>query len=173
MTSRPFGAMKASGIDTVILIRCGHKRFITYPSKVLMGQEKSARNWGLVQYPVAIIILILLKSSGIGDMAAMGCAVLGMGYGDGLASLIGKAVRSKRLGSWTKKTFAGSITMACVTFFIVIFIEYFIGKVSFSSNLVLVAALVAICSSLVEAFTPFGLDNISVPVAIFLILGLI
>jgi hypothetical protein len=30
-----FRLMKAVGIDTVILIRCGHKRWATYPSKVL------------------------------------------------------------------------------------------------------------------------------------------
>lgn len=30
-----FRLMKAVGIDTVILIRCGHKRWMTYPSKVL------------------------------------------------------------------------------------------------------------------------------------------
>lgn len=32
---RDFAAMKAIGIDTVILIRCGHKRWMTYPSAVL------------------------------------------------------------------------------------------------------------------------------------------
>ena len=37
---RDFAAMKAMGIDTVILIRCGHRRFITYPSEILMKQEK-------------------------------------------------------------------------------------------------------------------------------------
>lgn len=30
-----FGYMKAAGIDTVILIRCGYRKFITYPSKYL------------------------------------------------------------------------------------------------------------------------------------------
>ena len=34
-----FRSMKAIGIDTVILIRCGHKRFITYPSAILEKQE--------------------------------------------------------------------------------------------------------------------------------------
>lgn len=34
-----FAAMKSIGIDTVILIRCGHRRFITYPSKFLMKHE--------------------------------------------------------------------------------------------------------------------------------------
>lgn len=33
---RDFATMRSIGIDTVILIRCGHKRFITYPSKSLM-----------------------------------------------------------------------------------------------------------------------------------------
>lgn len=33
-----FRIMKAIGIDTVILIRCGHKRWMTYPSAVLREQ---------------------------------------------------------------------------------------------------------------------------------------
>ena len=33
---RDFIAMKQAQIDTVILIRCGHKRFMTYPSEYLM-----------------------------------------------------------------------------------------------------------------------------------------
>lgn len=32
---RDFQTMQRVGIDTVILIRCGHKRFVTYPSSVL------------------------------------------------------------------------------------------------------------------------------------------
>jgi phytol kinase len=114
--------------------------------------------------------VILLKHFGLGDMAAVGCAVLAMGYGDGLASLVGKAVKSKRLGSWTKKTYAGSITMVCVTMIVVILMKVFIGGVSFTGTLVLKAALVAVFAALVEAFTPFGLDNMSVPIAIFLVM---
>ena len=139
----------------------------------LMAQDSTRRNWGLVQYPVSIIILILLKMNGIGDMAALGCAVLGMGYGDGLASIVGKWVKSKRLGDWTKKTVAGSITMAYVTFIIVILVQITINGMSFSSRLVGIAALVSFAATAVEALTPFGLDNLSVPIAIYLILGFV
>ena len=139
----------------------------------LMSQDSTKRNWGLVQYPVAIIILILLKMMGIGDMTALGCAVLGMGYGDGLASLVGKATKSKRLGSWTKKTIAGSLTMACVTFIVVLLIKTTIGGISFSSQLLLISLLVSVVATAVEALTPFGLDNLSVPIAIYLILGFV
>jgi len=38
-----FAWMKKMGIDTVILIRCGHKRWITYPSEVLMKKEEAYR----------------------------------------------------------------------------------------------------------------------------------
>lgn len=36
---KDFQSMKLAGIDTVILIRCGHKRFITYPSEVLIKKR--------------------------------------------------------------------------------------------------------------------------------------
>ncbi len=36
---RDFTVMRAIGIDTVILIRCGYKRWLTYPSKVLLKKE--------------------------------------------------------------------------------------------------------------------------------------
>ena len=38
--TRDFQAMKSIGIDTVILIRCGYKKWITYPSNILTVQEK-------------------------------------------------------------------------------------------------------------------------------------
>ena len=36
---KDFQAMKAIGIDTVVVIRCGWKRWMTYPSKVLQEKE--------------------------------------------------------------------------------------------------------------------------------------
>jgi hypothetical protein len=40
---RDFQAMKALGIDTVILIRSGLGRWLTYPSEVLIGRENCHR----------------------------------------------------------------------------------------------------------------------------------
>ncbi len=40
---RDFQAMRAIGIDTVILIRSGHKRWLTYPSEVLIARENCHR----------------------------------------------------------------------------------------------------------------------------------
>jgi len=35
---RDFASMKAIGIDTVIMIRCGYRKFLTYPSAYLLGK---------------------------------------------------------------------------------------------------------------------------------------
>ncbi len=40
---RDFQAMHAMGIDTVILIRSGHKHWLTYPSEVLIAREQCHR----------------------------------------------------------------------------------------------------------------------------------
>ena len=48
-----FKAMKDIGIDTVILIRCGHRRWVTYPSKVLMEKQ------GCYRPPVDLVDLFL------------------------------------------------------------------------------------------------------------------
>ncbi|MBN2387989.1 MAG: DUF4434 domain-containing protein [Anaerolineales bacterium] len=50
---RDFQAMQAIGIDTVILIRSGHKHWLTYPSEVLISQE------GCHRPPVDLVDLFL------------------------------------------------------------------------------------------------------------------
>lgn len=138
----------------------------------LMAQDSTRRNWGLVQYPVSIILLILIRKAGFGDIAAFGCAVLGMGYGDGLASLVGRHVRSPELWKDCKKTVAGSATVAIVTFVVVLLVKTGYGKAEVTVAL-LSAAMCSLSATLVEAITPFGLDNISVPLIIYVIAGLL
>lgn len=57
---RDFQAMKAIGIDTVILIRSGHKRWLTYPSQVLISRE------GCYRPPVDLVDLFLTLAEKFG-----------------------------------------------------------------------------------------------------------
>lgn len=57
---RDFAYMRQMGIDTVILIRCGHKRWITYPSKVLQEKE------GAYAPPIDLVDLFLRLSEKYG-----------------------------------------------------------------------------------------------------------
>lgn len=55
-----FQAMKAFGIKTVILIRCGHKRWMTFPSQVLMAKKQG------YEPPMDLIALFLHLSEKYG-----------------------------------------------------------------------------------------------------------
>jgi hypothetical protein len=50
---KDFQHMKAAGIDTVILIRCGYRKFLTYPSEYLMQQH------GCYAPPIDLVELFL------------------------------------------------------------------------------------------------------------------
>jgi hypothetical protein len=49
---KDFAHMKAAGIDTAVIIRCGYRRFLTYPSPYLLKQ-------GCYQPPVDLVELFL------------------------------------------------------------------------------------------------------------------
>ena len=90
-----------------------------------------------------------------------------MGYGDGLASIIGKAIRSYeyKIGN-TKKTLAGTLTMFIVTF-IILSILLYVTKV----NLWLIKTIIiSIVVTIIEAISIKGTDNLSVPIATCLML---
>ncbi len=50
---RDFGYMREAGIDTVILIRCGYRRWQTFPSRVLTAEE------GCYEPPVDLVDMFL------------------------------------------------------------------------------------------------------------------
>lgn len=57
---REFGYMKSVGIDTVILIRCGYKKFITYSSEYLKTE------FGCYEPPIDLVDLFLRLSDAYG-----------------------------------------------------------------------------------------------------------
>ena len=63
---RDFAAMKSIGIDTVILIRSGHKRFLTFPSEYLIREE------GCYRPPVDLVALFLELAEKYGSSKAFG-----------------------------------------------------------------------------------------------------
>lgn len=58
---RDFGYMKQIGIDTVILIRSGYRKWLTYPSKTLIEKEGA-------YYPAADLVQLFLELSEKYDM---------------------------------------------------------------------------------------------------------
>ena len=147
--------------------------YLSYKKDIIgvMERKKEEKDGlGTVYYALSLLILAIM-SFGIQQNPAVGLVpVLVLGYGDGLAAIIGKTVTSYsyQIGSG-KKTVAGSLTMLVVTFCITaIFLVYM--NVSFWH---INALLLAIVATIVEAVSVKGTDNITVPIVVYGMLDII
>jgi phytol kinase len=134
-------------------------------------RTRDINNLGTVYFPIALLLLVVLTwydspvLSGVAPYIG-GLGILAMGYGDGFAALIGTWHGKHKytiLGS--TKSLEGSFTM-----FVAALIPIFL-LIHFGTGFALMPALgaalfLAVLAALVEAVTPRGLDNLSVPLAV-------
>lgn len=129
-----------------------------------MEGNPSSRNYGTVYFPVSLLILVLLSWNGLFPRWMAGAGILIMGWGDGLAAIVGESVKSP----WgtvfgSRKSMAGTLTMFVASFFVV-----FILSLTFDSPSGVWIALyraggTALIGAFLEVSTPLGIDNITVP----------
>ena len=88
------------------------------------------------------------------------CPFLSMAFGDGLACVIGRLINSPYIIIFgAKKSIAGSFTM-----FLVSFIAFGIFFYYYKVNLWLIKGwLMGLISMVIEALSPYGTDNLTVP----------
>lgn len=139
-----------------------------------MDEAADARNWGTVYFPVSLLILVNLCWRGVMPVWVGGLAVLVLGWGDGLAAIIGEAHGGARLCIWGRirlrrrgsKSVAGTAAMFAASFAVtLIFTLVFSTRFGAPGSALGVSALVALAAAAVEALTPLGIDNITVPLA--------
>lgn len=117
--------------------------------------------WGVVYFPISIVTMLLLCDVfSVGNHQALGCGILTMGYGDGLAAIAGVSIKGRKIPFSKSKSYAGSIVMFAVSTLVVLLI---------TSCPVYLALLLGFVSVICEAYAPFGLDNIFVPVIMYLL----
>lgn len=146
--------------------------YLSYRLNLLKAMERGGKgNLGTVYFPISLLILVAL-TFGVLDNPFIGAVgILVMGYGDGLAAVIGKKFGKKKLAF--DKSLEGSLTMFIASFIVVFAVAMFTQSVLIS---LLLAMGVAAFATLIELVTPKGLDNLSVPLGsslIFYILLLI
>ena len=126
--------------------------------------------FGTVYYAISLLLMVIY-TFGIIKKPEIGlCSTLIMGYGDGLAAVMGQSIKSYeyKIGT-TKKTLAGSITMFIISALLIA--AYLI---SFGTPLwYFKAAAVAIVLTIVEAISIKGTDNLTVPIVATIILSII
>ena len=83
-----------------------------------------------------------------------------MGYGDGLAALIGTRFKSKEFKIFgNKKSLLG-----CITMFVVCMIVISITTLCFGQFSILKVVAISLIATIIEALSPMGLDNLTVPI---------
>lgn len=153
-----FWAAAAPAIFVVI-------NYLSYKKGIIKVMERDSsdenkESLGTVYYALSLLILALITFGPLNNPILGLCGILVMGYGDGLAAVIGQAVKSKEfIISGNKKSIAGSLTMFCVT--LIIFVGFLVY--SNSEYVAIKSILVAILMTIVEAVSIKGTDNLTVP----------
>ncbi len=135
-----------------------------------LGMDDKKRNYGLIYFPITLLILVILQYQGVFSPLHCSIAVFVMGYGDGMAALIGTKWGKKKLPvPGITKSWAGTLTMASVSAIVALIGLGFFSSLTFPV-LLGISLVIGIVAAIMEAFTPLGLDNITVPMVVVLVL---
>ncbi len=151
--------------------------YISYKKDLIKVMERDVQDGlGTVYYAISLLILVIV-SFGVYKEPSLGLIPnLVMAYGDGLAGLLGRMIKSKRYKlSDTKKSVAGSITMFVIsTLLIGGYLLYWHKEIFWSTpHWTLVAVLIGFAITAIEAISEKGTDNITVPLGTLCMLLLI
>ena len=144
--------------------------YISYRRQIFSGMETGEKGQlGTVYFPISFAILIPLLWA---HPALLVASLMPMTWGDAFAAIIGK-----RWGAHTfsivgqTRSIEGSLAM-----FVFSFAATFIALVVFGQSTpasLILSLLVALVASIVEAISPFGIDNLTVPLTSALVLFLL
>lgn len=130
-----------------------------------MEDPEPSRNLGTIYFPVSLFVLVTLSGLGVVDRWEAAVGVMTLGWGDGLAALIGKRFGKNpfQIFGQTKSipgTLALTLASSATTLILSLAFDPGLG----AWELFLRAGAVGLFAALVELITPKGLDNLSLPI---------
>jgi phytol kinase len=136
--------------------------FLSYHVPILPSVNGVGRkSLGTFFYAVSIGSLLALFWTQAPQYTAIG--ILVMAWGDGLAALVGQRFGRHPYWLWgMQKSWEGSGTMALVSFIVILII--LLSVEGNSGQVWFIAGLTAAIATGLEAFSKFGLDNLTVPI---------
>lgn len=143
--------------------------YASYKMNLIKSMERSGNgNLGTVYFPISLLILVVLSFTVTSPLVG-GLGILVLGYGDGLAAVIGKKFGKRKLIN--NKSLEGSITMFIVSMLATfILVPVFLSAAISLPVLLVFSIIIASTATAVELFTPKGLDNLSIPLLVSLVL---
>jgi phytol kinase len=138
--------------------------YASYRKKIFTAMEAAGGGTlGTVYFPVALLIAVLASWAGPVPIWVAGMGILVMGWGDGLAALLGENnARSHVTIFGSQKSVLGTLTMLLASAAVVTFFVFVLGP---GPSVRAVAAIIAtsFLATFVELLTPWGVDNLTVP----------
>lgn len=138
--------------------------FLSYKWTLLPSMEiEDKRNLGTIYYPFSICVLILLFWHGETRIVpVLGSMV--MGLGDGFASIVGRKWGRRVYRVWRHpKTLEGSLAMLVFSWIAAAAVLLVMTGLPFSKILIQ-ASIMAVLAAVIEGVSPWGLDNLTVPI---------
>ncbi len=127
-------------------------------------KDKKKRHLGSVWYALALFILSLVLFRNTFYMYTGAIAILILGYGDGLATLIGSYFGKHKFGV-KEKSVEGSFTLLLMAFLI----GTILLQSMYPTSMVAAYALyISVFATMVELFAPGGTDNLFLPLGVAL-----
>lgn len=146
--------------------------YISYKQNVFKAMERNGNgNLGTVYFPISLLIVTYVSFNNTlgfqdkGSMTYFGAlAILILGYGDGFAAVFGKRYGKKKI--FQEKSLVGSLSMFVFSFLTAISVLFVLSTIT---NIFLVSFILAASATIIELFTPRGLDNLTVPLGVFVL----
>lgn len=135
--------------------------YLSYRQNLFKAMERGGKgNLGTVYFPISLLILVVL-TFGILDRPEIGAiGILILGYGDGLAAVIGVKYGKHKL--IFGKSFEGSLAMFVASLMVGLVISSLFFPIT---TALILGVTIAILATIVELFSPKGFDNLTVPLA--------
>ena len=135
---------------------------VNYQYRLLPAIEDIERkSFGTIAYGISITLLLLLFWPNYASSVCIG--VLSMAFGDGLAGLIGRSVKSPKWSILDQtKSIVGTLTMGSV-------VAITTSIISSTNNLgiqPLEILVISVIATFLEQISPFGIDNLTVPIGV-------
>lgn len=133
--------------------------------------EGGARSLGIIAYCASLLVLVNLSWRGVMPAWIAGLGVLTMGWGDGMAGLVGLRFGRGGIRIWgRRKTVHGTVAMFVSSFLVALLMTLVFGaRASSPASRVALSLSTAGVATALELLTPLGMDNftISVGTALF------
>lgn len=156
-----------ASIEPILFIILNYISYKKDIIKVMERDDKEEKTLGTVYYAISLFIIVII-TYGILNNPKLGIVpIFIMAYGDGLAAVMGKLIKSKeyKIGN-SKKTIAGSLTM-----FIVSTIIIAVYLICTNTQLWIIKSIImGIILTVIEAISIKGTDNLTIPICTLLML---